>query len=126
MIPCSAGMAPALALVVNTERVNRLCLTIPTSCCFVLISLPSVPWARTATPGRERLPSIACLRIWAPTMIPLPIQYICCSHNRLAQASGLSRENYRHYLAAYYFYLELVDRQIGEILAAPEWTEKQG
>ncbi len=51
---------------------------------------------------------------------PLPIQYICCSHNRLAQAANWSRENYRHYLAAYYFYLELVDRQIGEILAALE------
>ncbi len=49
---------------------------------------------------------------------PLPIQYLCCSHNRLAQAANWSRENYRHYLAAYYFYLELVDRQIGEILAA--------
>ncbi len=49
---------------------------------------------------------------------PLPVQYICCSHNRLAQAANWSRENYRHYLAAYYFYLEMVDRQIGEILAA--------
>jgi len=49
---------------------------------------------------------------------PLPIQYICYSHNRLAQASNWSRDNYRHYLAAYYFYLKLVDRQIGEILAA--------
>ncbi len=49
---------------------------------------------------------------------PLPVQYICCSHNRLAQAAGWSRENYRHYLAAYYFYLEMVDGQIGEILAA--------
>lgn len=49
---------------------------------------------------------------------PLPVQYICCSHNRLGQAANWSRENYRHYLAAYYFYLELVDRQIGEILTA--------
>ncbi len=51
---------------------------------------------------------------------PLPVQYICCSHNRLAQAANWSKENYRHYLAAYYYYLEMVDEQIGRILAALE------
>ncbi len=49
---------------------------------------------------------------------PLPVQFICCSHNRLAQAAEWTPENYRHYLAAYYYYLEMVDAQIGEILSA--------
>lgn len=44
------------------------------------------------------------------------IQYICCSHNRQAQASGWNEDNYRHYLAAYYHYLSLVDSQIGSII----------
>jgi len=51
---------------------------------------------------------------------PRPIQYLCCSHNRLAQAARWSPENYRHYLAAYTFYLEMVDAQIGAILDALE------
>ncbi|HUU27676.1 MAG TPA: sulfatase-like hydrolase/transferase [archaeon] len=49
---------------------------------------------------------------------PLPIQYLCCSHRRLEQASHWSETNYRHYLAAYYHYLGLVDTQIGVILDA--------
>ena len=44
------------------------------------------------------------------------IQYICCSHNRQAQASGWSENEYRGYLAAYYHYLSLVDKQIGSLL----------
>jgi choline-sulfatase len=49
---------------------------------------------------------------------PLPVQYVCCSHNRLAQASSWDRTNYRHYLAAYYHYLHRVDAEIGRILDA--------
>ena len=49
---------------------------------------------------------------------PLPVQYICCSHNRLAQAAPWNRTNYRHYLAAYYHYLHRVDAEIGRILDA--------
>jgi len=47
---------------------------------------------------------------------PLPVQYICCSHRRLAQAAAWTPHNYRHYLAAYYHYLARVDAEIGQIL----------
>ncbi len=49
---------------------------------------------------------------------PVPVQYICCSHRRLAQASVWSESNYRHYLAAYYHYLSRVDAEIGLVLEA--------
>ena len=49
---------------------------------------------------------------------PLPVQYLCCSHRRLEQACHWSETNYRHYLAAYYHYLKMVDTQIGQILEA--------
>jgi choline-sulfatase len=51
---------------------------------------------------------------------PRPVQYICCGHNRLAQASQWTPDNYRHYLAAYYHYLEQVDAEIGRVLDALE------
>jgi choline-sulfatase len=51
---------------------------------------------------------------------PLPVQYICCSHNRLSQAARWNEINYRHYLAAYYHYLSRVDGEIGLILDALE------
>ncbi len=44
------------------------------------------------------------------------IQYLCCAHRRLRQASHWSEDDYRHYLYAYHHYLSRVDRQIGEIL----------
>ena len=53
---------------------------------------------------------------------PLPVQYLCCSHRRLQQASSWSEDNYRHYLAAYYHYTSMVDSQIGEIMAALQST----
>ena len=31
--------------------------------------------------------------------IPKPVQYICCSHRRMTQASHWNEENYRHYFA---------------------------
>ena len=46
------------------------------------------------------------------------IQYICCAHIRQAQASLWNEENFRHYIAAYNHYLNLVDRQIGRVLDA--------
>jgi choline-sulfatase len=49
---------------------------------------------------------------------PQAVQYICCSHRRLAQAAQWSELNYRHYLAAYYHYVNRVDQQIGQILEA--------
>lgn len=51
---------------------------------------------------------------------PLPVQYICCSHNRQAQAAGWKPESFQYYLAAYYHYLEMVDREIGVLLDAFE------
>lgn len=52
------------------------------------------------------------------------VQYICCSHNRQAQASGWTEENFRHYLAAYRHYLTLVDEEIGCVLSVLEKTGK--
>jgi choline-sulfatase len=49
---------------------------------------------------------------------PKAVQYICCSHNRQAQTAGWTQDNYRHYLAAYYHYVNLVDREIGKVLDA--------
>lgn len=49
---------------------------------------------------------------------PKPVQYVCCSHRRLSQAAKWNEENYRHYIAAYYHYTSMVDRQIGEIIDA--------
>ena len=51
---------------------------------------------------------------------PTPVQYICCSHNRLSQAAVWTKENYRHYLAAYYHYCHRLDGEIGHILDALE------
>ncbi|MFI4910046.1 MAG: sulfatase [Sedimentisphaeraceae bacterium JB056] len=46
------------------------------------------------------------------------IQYLCCTHPRLNQAAHWNKENYRHYLAAYYHYLKVVDDEIGLVLNA--------
>ncbi|MCL2834528.1 MAG: sulfatase-like hydrolase/transferase [Treponema sp.] len=51
---------------------------------------------------------------------PLPVQYICCSHNRQAQAAEWTPENYRHYLAAYYRYINYADSEIKKVLDALE------
>lgn len=56
---------------------------------------------------------------------PKAVQYICCSHNRQAETSGWTRENYQQYLQAYYYYLQLVDKEIGLILDALESTGKK-
>ena len=53
---------------------------------------------------------------------PLPVQYICCSHNRQAQTAKWTPENYRHYLAAYYRYTKYVDDEIQKVLDALEKT----
>lgn len=51
---------------------------------------------------------------------PIGVQYICCSHNRQAMAAPWTRENYRHYLAAYYHYISVMDAEVGRILDALE------
>lgn len=50
--------------------------------------------------------------------IPVPVQYICCNHRRMAQAAPWSETNYRHYIAAFQHYTRLVDRQIAQVLDA--------
>lgn len=47
---------------------------------------------------------------------PIAVQYLCCSHNRQAQAAEWSPVKYQYYLAAYYHYLERVDEEIGKVL----------
>ncbi|HUT19424.1 MAG TPA: sulfatase-like hydrolase/transferase [Anaerolineae bacterium] len=73
----------------------------------VPVSVPLPP-----LPGNYQTPDFA--------KRPLPVQYICCSHNRLSQAAQWNETNYRHYLAAYYHYVSRVDAEIGLILDALE------
>ncbi len=49
---------------------------------------------------------------------PKGVQYICCSHIRQSQTVGWDEMAFRHYLAAYYYYIELLDKEIGRILDA--------
>ncbi len=44
------------------------------------------------------------------------VQYICCSHNRQAEAVGWDKTKFQYYLSAYYHYLERVDEEIGVLL----------
>jgi choline-sulfatase len=76
-------------------------------------------------PG-ELPPPPANLEVENFASLPLPVQYVCCAHRRQAQAAGWSPENYRHYLAAYYHYIERVDREIGLILEALETSGQAG
>lgn len=50
--------------------------------------------------------------------LPLPIQYICCSHRRMMQAAHWNEENYRHYMAAFQHYTRMVAKQIDSVLQA--------
>ncbi len=47
---------------------------------------------------------------------PPSVQYVCCTHRRLKQAAIWTKEDYRHYMAAYLHYTHRVDRDIGQIL----------
>ncbi|MAX23664.1 MAG: sulfatase [Phycisphaeraceae bacterium] len=49
---------------------------------------------------------------------PRSVQYICCAHRRQAQTAGWTAENFQHYLAAYYHYIDMTDRNIGRILGS--------
>lgn len=57
---------------------------------------------------------------------PLPVRYICCSHNRQAHTSQWTPENFRHYLAAYYHFLDRADREIGLVLDALDKRADRG
>ncbi len=50
--------------------------------------------------------------------LPVPVQYICCSHRRMKQAALWNETNYRHYIAAFHHYTKMVDRQIESVLKA--------
>lgn len=50
--------------------------------------------------------------------VPKPVQYICCSHRRMTQAAHWSKENYRHYIAAFQHYTKMVSKQIDSVLKA--------
>lgn len=52
------------------------------------------------------------------------LQYLCCGHRRQSQTADWSERDFQHYLHAYYYYLQKVDRQIGEILAALKQSGK--
>lgn len=54
---------------------------------------------------------------------PAAVRYICCTHNRQAQAAGWTPDNFREYLQAYYYYLSLADRELGRVL---DMLEKRG
>lgn len=49
---------------------------------------------------------------------PIPVQYLCCSHVRQSQTVGWTDMNFRHYLAAYSYYLGIADSYIGRVLEA--------
>lgn len=73
----------------------------------------------TDTPVPDTLPELpANFEVACWSARPVPVQYICCTHRRMAQASQWSETNYRHYLAAYRHYTQLADRQIGQVLDA--------
>jgi len=56
---------------------------------------------------------------------PKAIQYMCCSHRRLSQASHWNEDNYRHYLAAYYHYTSRVDTEIGRVIDSFKKSQPQ-
>lgn len=53
---------------------------------------------------------------------PRPVQYVCCAHRRQAQTAGWTAENFQHYLAAYYHYVQMTDDNVGRILKALDAT----
>ncbi|MCW9710573.1 sulfatase-like hydrolase/transferase [Avibacterium sp. 21-586] len=49
---------------------------------------------------------------------PKAVQYACCTHTRVKQAGKWNEKNFQQYLKAYYYYTELADSFIGQILSA--------
>ena len=54
---------------------------------------------------------------------PKAVQYICCSHTRQAQTGEWTDYKFRQYLYAYYYYLGLLDQEVGHILDALEQSK---
>ena len=48
--------------------------------------------------------------------LPLPIRYICCSHNRAGQTSHYTDEDWRYYIDAFRHYAKMADEHVGTIL----------
>ena len=48
--------------------------------------------------------------------LPLPIRYICCSHNRACQTSHYTDEDWRYYIDAFRHYAKMADDHVGTIL----------
>lgn len=57
---------------------------------------------------------------------PQAVQYICCSHNRQAQAAEWDEHKFRQYLYAYYYYIARMDQEVGRILEALERSGQAG
>lgn len=55
--------------------------------------------------------------------LPLPIRYICCSHNRAAQTAHYSDEDWRYYIDAFRHYSKMADDHVGTVL---QTLEEQG
>ena len=53
------------------------------------------------------------------------LQYLCCGHRRQSQTKDWTEQDFQHYLYAYYYYLQKVDRQIGEVLTALKQSGKE-
>ena len=53
------------------------------------------------------------------------IQYLCCAHRRLRHAAHWTPLDYQYYLYAYYYYLAMADKQIGQILDALDKSGKR-
>ena len=73
----------------------------------------------TDRPISETLPELPAnfdVEDWSN--IPKPVQYICCSHRRMTQASHWNEENYRHYIAAFQHYTKMVSKQVDSVLKA--------
>lgn len=49
---------------------------------------------------------------------PKAIQYACCTHDRVKQAGKWNEKNFQQYLKAYYYYTELADNYIGQVIEA--------
>jgi len=51
---------------------------------------------------------------------PHAVRYICCSHRRQTQTTGWTDDNFCAYVAAYYHYIEVFDKELGRVLDALE------
>ncbi len=68
--------------------------------------------------GSDLLPNLLENYIVDFSQLPKSVQYTCCSHRRQQHASLWGDMNFRHYLAAYYHYVQMADDCIGRVLDA--------